>query len=81
MLIGVVNVIVIIIVLPNLGEHKPGRIKPGRIKMAALSLQNHNCYIFCFLIRPRLYASEGRPVAHGHLVAVHPVRQNTQQEE
>ena len=42
----------------NLGEHKPGRIKPGRIKRAALSLQNQNYYICCFLIRPRLCASE-----------------------
>ena len=37
----------------GLGEHKP-----GRIKRAALSLQNQNYYIFCFLIRPILYASE-----------------------
>ena len=44
-----------------MGAHKPGRIKPGRIKRAALSLQNQDCYIFCFLIRPRLYASEDRP--------------------
>ena len=43
-----------------LGEHKPGRIKPGRIKRAALSLQHQNYYMFCFLIRPRLYASEAR---------------------
>ena len=42
----------------TLGEHKPGRITPGRIKRAALSLQNQNH--FCFLIRPRLYASEHR---------------------
>ena len=41
-----------------LGEHKPDRIKPGRIKRAALSLQNQNHYIFCCLIRPRLYASD-----------------------
>ena len=41
-----------------LGEHKPGRIKPGRIQRAALSLQNQHYYICCFLIRPRLYASE-----------------------
>ena len=40
------------------GEHKPGRIKPGRIKRAALSLQNQHYYICCFLIRPRLYASD-----------------------
>ena len=44
----------------GLGEHKPGRIKPGRIKRPALSLQNHNYYMFCSLIRPRLYASERR---------------------
>ena len=43
---------------PALGEHKPGRFKPGRIKRAALSLQNHNYHIFCFLIRPCLYASD-----------------------
>ena len=43
----------------ELGEHKPGRIKPGRIKRAALSLQNQTQYMFCFLIRPRLYASDG----------------------
>ena len=41
-----------------MGEHKPGRIKPGRIKRAALSLQNRNYQISCFLIRPRLYASD-----------------------
>ena len=41
-----------------LGEHKPGRIKPGRIKRAALSLQNQNYHIVCFLVRPRLYASD-----------------------
>ena len=49
----------------SLGEHKPGRIKPGRFKRAALSLQNQNCYICCFLIRPRLYASELPPRAPG----------------
>ena len=38
----------------ELGEHKP-----GRIKRAALSLQNPCFMFFCFLIRPRLYASEG----------------------
>ena len=43
------------------GEHKPGRIKPGRIKRAAPSLQNQDYYMFCFLIRPRLYASEYHP--------------------
>ena len=42
----------------TLGEHKPGRIKPGRIKKAVLSLRNQNYFIFVFLIRPRLYASE-----------------------
>ena len=42
----------------ELGEHKPGRIQPGRIKRAALSLQNQNYHILCFLIPPRLYASE-----------------------
>ena len=36
-----------------LGEHKP-----GRIKRAAFSLQNQHYHICCFLIRPRLYASE-----------------------
>ena len=45
----------------SLGEHKPGRIKPGRIKRAALSLQNNIFYMFCFLIRPRLYASDVQP--------------------
>ena len=52
----------------GLGEHKPGRIKPGRIKRAALSLQNRNYNIFCFLIRPRLYASE-RPTRFRYLSA------------
>ena len=33
--------------------------KPGRIKRAALSLQNQNYYICCFLMRTRLYASDG----------------------
>ena len=32
-----------------------GRIKPDRIKRAALTLQNQSYYIWCFLIRPRLY--------------------------
>ena len=36
------------------------RIKPGRIKRAALSLQSQHYCILCFLIRPRLYASERR---------------------
>ena len=48
----------IVVVISIFGEPKPGRIKPGRIKRAALSLQNQNYYICCFLIRPRLYASE-----------------------
>ena len=46
---------------PPLGEHKPGRIKPGRTKRAALSLQNQYHYSCCFLIRPRLYASDSSP--------------------
>ena len=50
----------------SLGEHKQGRIKPGRIKRAALSLQNQNKYIFCFLVRPRLYASEKLCVSLTH---------------
>ena len=57
--------------LPLLADDPPGlwggRIKPGRIERAALSLQNQNycviqvhftMHILCFLIRPRLYASE-----------------------
>ena len=57
-----------------LGEHKPGRIKPGRIKRAALSLQNQTYYVFCFLIRPRLYASDSprsHPASSGQASAAH----------
>ena len=54
------TIIITIVVVVILGEHKLGRIKPGRIKRAASSLQNQNYHISCFLIRPRLYASEDR---------------------
>ena len=58
----------------TLGEHKPGRIKPGRIKRAALSLQNQNLYILCFLLgeTSQRKATTGSPNFHGALGALGP---------